>query len=110
MIKDIVVNLGLGEQDPAGNFAISVAETFEARILGVAVAYEPVIVGSVMGGIPAEFIESQRSEADTKARAAIAHFGLPAYGPRRRLAAASAFRSSGNPSTGAASTICGMAA
>ena len=74
MIKDIVVNLGLGEQDPAGNFAISVAETFEAHILGVAVAYEPVIVGSVMGGIPAEFIESQRSEADTKARAAIAHF------------------------------------
>jgi nucleotide-binding universal stress UspA family protein len=74
MIKDIVVNLGLGEQDPAGNFAISVAETFEAHILGVAVAYEPVIVGSVMGGIPAEFIESQRAEADTKARAAIAHF------------------------------------
>jgi nucleotide-binding universal stress UspA family protein len=74
MIKDIVVNLGLGEQDPAGNFAVSVAETFEAHILGVAVAYEPVIPGTVMGGIPPEFIESQRSEAETKARAAIANF------------------------------------
>ncbi|HEY2758402.1 MAG TPA: universal stress protein [Pseudolabrys sp.] len=74
MIKDIVVNLGLGDQDPAGSFAMSVAETFEAHILGVAVAYEPVIPGTVMGGIPPEFIESQRSEAEAKARAAIAHF------------------------------------
>ena len=27
MIKDIVVNLGLGAHDPAGEFAISLAET-----------------------------------------------------------------------------------
>jgi nucleotide-binding universal stress UspA family protein len=74
MIKDIVVNLGLGDQDPAGSFAVSVAEAFEAHILGVAVAYEPVIPGTVMGGIPPEFIESQRAEADTKAHAAIARF------------------------------------
>ncbi len=26
MIKDIVVNLGLGANDPAGNYAVSVAE------------------------------------------------------------------------------------
>jgi nucleotide-binding universal stress UspA family protein len=74
MIKDIVVNLGLGEKDPAGDFAISIAEAFEAHILGVAVAYEPVIPGTVMGGIPPEFIESQRSEGEAKARAAIARF------------------------------------
>ena len=30
MIKDIVVNLGLGERDPAGDFAISVADAFGA--------------------------------------------------------------------------------
>ena len=63
MIKDIVVNLGLGERDPAGDFAISVAETFEAHLLGVAFIYDPIIPGSVMGGIPPEFIESQRAEA-----------------------------------------------
>ena len=34
MIKDIVVNLGLGERDPAGDFAISVAEAFEAHVSG----------------------------------------------------------------------------
>jgi nucleotide-binding universal stress UspA family protein len=74
MIKDLVVNLGLGGNDPAGDFALSVAEAFEAHILGVAVAYEPVIPGTVMGGIPPEFIESQRSEAEEKARTAVARF------------------------------------
>lgn len=74
MIKDIVVNLGLGDRDPAGDFAVSVAETFEAHALGVAFAYDPVIPGSVMGGIPPEFLETQRAEADTKAGAAIARF------------------------------------
>ena len=34
MIKDIVVNLGLGTQDPAGVYAISVAEKFEAHLVG----------------------------------------------------------------------------
>ena len=75
MIKDIVVNLGLGEHDPAGTFAVSIAEAFEAHVLGVAFAYEPVIPGSVMGGIPPEFIESQRAESEQKARAAIARVG-----------------------------------
>jgi nucleotide-binding universal stress UspA family protein len=74
MIKDIVVNLGLGTNDPAGDFAISIASTFESHVLGVAFAYEPIIPGTVMGGIPAEFIESQRIESDKKARAATARF------------------------------------
>ncbi|MFN3657612.1 MAG: universal stress protein [Pseudolabrys sp.] len=74
MIKDIVVNLGLGEHDPAGNYAVSVAEAFEAHVLGLAFAYEPVIPGTVMGGIPPEFIESQRAESEEKARAAVLRF------------------------------------
>jgi nucleotide-binding universal stress UspA family protein len=74
MIKDLVVNLGLGEQDPAGNYAISIAEAFGAHVLGVAFAYEPVIPGSVMGGIPPEFLEAQRSESEKSARSAIARF------------------------------------
>jgi nucleotide-binding universal stress UspA family protein len=74
MIKDIVVNLGLGAQDPAGEYAVSLGEVFEAHVLGIAVAYEPVIPGTVMGGIPPEIIDSQRVESNTKARTAIARF------------------------------------
>jgi nucleotide-binding universal stress UspA family protein len=74
MIKDIVVNLGLGANDPAGDYAISLADAFQAHVLGVAFSFEPVIPGMVMGGIPPEFIESQRLESEKKARAAIARF------------------------------------
>ncbi|MGB8895355.1 MAG: universal stress protein [Pseudolabrys sp.] len=74
MIQDIVVNLGLGANDPAGDYAVSMGEVFGAHVLGVAVSYEPVIPGTVMGGIPPEIIESQRTESNKKARAAIARF------------------------------------
>ncbi len=74
MIKDIVVNLSLGANDPAGDFAISIAEAFEAHLLGVAFAYEPVIPGSVMGGISPGFIDAQRTESKKSARAAAARF------------------------------------
>lgn len=74
MIKDIVVNLGLGDNDPAGQFAVSLAERLEAHVLGVAFAYEPIIPGTVMGGIPPEIIESQRTESNERARNAAARF------------------------------------
>ena len=74
MIKDIIVNLGLGSRDPAGEYAISVAEAFGAHVLGIAVSYEPIIPGTVMGGIPSEIIESQRVESDKKARTAVDRF------------------------------------
>jgi nucleotide-binding universal stress UspA family protein len=74
MIKDIIVNLGLGTHDPAGDYAVSVAEAFGAHVLGIAVSYEPVIPGTVMGGIPPEIIESQRSESNKKASTAVSRF------------------------------------
>ena len=74
MIKDIVVNLGLGTQDPAGVYAISVAEMFEAHLVGIAVSYDPVIPGTVMGGVPPDVIESQRTESTQRANAAITRF------------------------------------
>ena len=74
MIKDLIVNLGLGERDPAGDYAVSIAQSFEAHVLGIGLAYEPVIPGSVMGGIPPEFLESQRAELELTARKAIARF------------------------------------
>jgi nucleotide-binding universal stress UspA family protein len=74
MIKDIIVNLGLGEHDPAGQYAVSMGALFEAHVLGVAFAYEPVVPGSVMGAIPPEFIETQRAESEKRARAACTRF------------------------------------
>ena len=74
MIKDIVVNLGLGPNDPAGDYAVSMAEIFEAHLLAVAVSYDPIIPGTVMGGIPPEIIEGQRRESGKKARTAMARF------------------------------------
>jgi nucleotide-binding universal stress UspA family protein len=74
MIKDIVVNLGLGERDPAGDFAIALAQKFEAHVAGIVFSFEPVIPGTVMGGIPPEFIETQRIEADKKAHMAAQRF------------------------------------
>ncbi len=74
MIKDLIVNLGLGDRDPAGDYAISIAQTFDAHVLGIGLAYEPVIPGSVMGGIPPEFLETQRAESEKSARKATARF------------------------------------
>ena len=67
MIRDLVVNLtGSTPQDFAADYAISVAKTFEAHIGGVGFVYEPVIPGSLLGGIPVDLIEAQREELATQ--------------------------------------------
>ena len=102
MIKDIVVNLGLGARDPAGDYAISVAEAFEAHVLGVAVSYEPVIPGTVFGGIPPEIIEGQRRESESKARAAVSRFDQAA----KRAGLSSENRILSTTISGAADQLC----
>ena len=75
MIKDLVVNLTGGTpQDFAADYAISIAKTFGAHIGGVAFVYEPVIPGSLLGGIPVDLIEAQREENAKTANAAVARF------------------------------------
>ena len=75
MIKDLVVNLTVGEsRGPAGDYAVSVAEAFGAHVAAIAFAHDPVVPPTLMGGIPADFIESQRAEAEAAASAAIARF------------------------------------
>ena len=61
---------GLGERDAAGEVAVSLGEMFDAHVLGLAFAYEPVMPGAMMGSVPADFIESQRTEANDMANAA----------------------------------------
>src|ERR1043165_5692187 len=74
MIKDLVVHLPTGGRDAAGPYAISVAEAFGAHAAGIAFSYEPVIPPTVMGTVPASFVESQREESDRAAADAVARF------------------------------------
>jgi nucleotide-binding universal stress UspA family protein len=75
MIKDVVVNLAGGPQeDAAASYAISMAKAFEAHVVGVGFIYEPVIPGSLLGGIPTDLIEAQREENTKAASAAIERF------------------------------------
>src|SRR5262249_57469888 len=75
MIKDLVVNLGLGKpHDPVAGYAVSVAEAFDAHLCAIAFSYEPVVPPSVMGGIPAEAIDAQWAASEKAADAAIAAF------------------------------------
>jgi nucleotide-binding universal stress UspA family protein len=75
MIKDLVVNLTVGGSrgDP-GAYAVSIAQTFNAHVAAIAFAHDPIIPATLMGGVPADFIESQRQEAEAAASAAVARF------------------------------------
>jgi nucleotide-binding universal stress UspA family protein len=75
MIKDIVVNLTGGHpQDFASAYAISLAAGFGAHLAGIGFIYEPVIPGSLLGGMPTDLIEAQREENSRAAKEAIARF------------------------------------
>jgi nucleotide-binding universal stress UspA family protein len=75
MIKDLIVTLRVaGARDVAGPYAISMAETFGAHAAGVAFAYEPVIPPTLMGTVPASFIEDQQAENEKAAADARARF------------------------------------
>jgi nucleotide-binding universal stress UspA family protein len=72
MIKDILVNLSYGTaQDGVSNYALSVAETFGAHIVGTAFAY-PVMASGV--GLSANFIRVQQAEAQQRAESVAAAF------------------------------------
>jgi nucleotide-binding universal stress UspA family protein len=72
MIKDIIVNLSVGESSgPAGDYAVSVAATFSSHLTGVAFVYDPVIPVSGAGYIPADVIEAQERDNEAAAQAAL---------------------------------------
>jgi nucleotide-binding universal stress UspA family protein len=75
MIKDIVVNLSLGDsRDPAAEFAVSAAAALDAHVAGVAFLYDPFVPAMDMGVIPSDLIEIQRVEGERSAANAIARF------------------------------------
>jgi nucleotide-binding universal stress UspA family protein len=75
MIKDMVVNLvGRGPQEFAGDYAISVAATFGAHLVGIAFVYDAVIPDGALGAIPVDLIELQQEENTKAANAAAERF------------------------------------
>lgn len=75
MLQDIIVNLTPSRQDdPAADYAISLATTFGAHLTGIAFALEPAIPASAMGGIAGDVIDRAVAESEQQARGAIARF------------------------------------
>ena len=79
MIKSILVNLDTSSaRDAARDYAISVADLFEAHLTGVAFAYEPVNPGSLFDGIGTAIIAQYRDELRTAAQTARDQFASAA--------------------------------
>jgi nucleotide-binding universal stress UspA family protein len=75
MIKDLLVNIPVGAPaEAAVNLAISVARAFEAHLLGVAFAYEPIVPGTVFNGVAADIVATYRAENEKAGKAAVAKF------------------------------------
>src|SRR3984893_12729372 len=86
MIKDILVNLEHKiTRDPARDFAITIAETFDAHIAGVAFAYTPDFPGYATLQIPPDILNQMAAESEEIARAARQRFDAAAK--RNRVSA-----------------------
>src|SRR6202048_2087962 len=86
MIKDIIVHLEhQAARDPARDFAVTIAETFDAHLAAVAFAYAPDFPGYVMLEIPSDIVAQMMAESEKAALAAIERFDAAA---RRSLISA----------------------
>jgi len=75
MIKDIIVNLSVGDRpSPVGDYAISVAAAFDAHLSAIAFVYDPIVPVSGAGYIPADVIEMQERENAAASKAALDRF------------------------------------
>jgi hypothetical protein len=63
MIKDIIVHLEhQAARDPARDFAVTIAEIFDAHLAAVAFAYAPDFPGYVMLEIPSDIVAGRERE------------------------------------------------
>ena len=75
MIKDIIVNLEHKiTGDPARDFAISIAETFDAHVAGVALAYSPEFPGYMLLDISPDIVAEMIARSEKTALATIERF------------------------------------
>lgn len=74
-IKDIVVNLSVAEGGSfAGEYAVSLAAALDAHLAGIAFLYDPIVPVAATGYVPPEVIETQQSDAQQAANAAVERF------------------------------------
>ena len=74
-IKDILVNLATGIADDATiAYAISLAQTFDAHVAGVAFVNDVIPPAMLAGEVPPTWIEELHAEAQTAAQAAVEKF------------------------------------
>ena len=74
MIKDIIVNLDLSSSPGfTGDYALSVARTFDAHVSAIAFAYEAPLPG-FFGHVAIELMQAERVRCETAAQNAIAAF------------------------------------
>jgi nucleotide-binding universal stress UspA family protein len=75
MIKDIVVNLSTVKAGGAAlDYAVAVAGVLDAHLAGIAFIYDPIVPMSGAGYMPAEVIETQQTDNEAAAKAAIDRF------------------------------------
>lgn len=75
MIKDLIVNLSLGDRaDKAAEFALSAAGVLDAHITGITFLYEPVFPGADLAPIPADIVQTQVEEIERAASNARSRF------------------------------------
>jgi nucleotide-binding universal stress UspA family protein len=75
MIKDIVVNLSIGNAGgPVSDYAVSVADALQAHLAGIAFIYDPIVPMTGAGYMPAEVIETQQADNEAAAKAAVDRF------------------------------------
>jgi nucleotide-binding universal stress UspA family protein len=78
MLKDIVVNLSVGEDGPAGDYAVSVAAAFDAHLAAIAFQYDPIVPISASSYVPAQVIETQQADNEKAAKDALDRFSAAA--------------------------------
>ncbi len=75
MIKDLIINLAMGgERDPAREYALTIADVFEAHTVGLAFIYDYALPGHVLGAIPAEVAAHAKREYQKAVDAAVDAF------------------------------------
>ena len=75
MIKDIILCLERDQScDQVRDYALSIAETLDAHVTGVAFAHDPDVSGHLMPNFPAQMLAEMRAESEKGARATIERF------------------------------------
>jgi nucleotide-binding universal stress UspA family protein len=75
MIKDLVVKLEQNaSRDPSRDFAISMAQSFDAHVAGMAFDYEYFLPGYVAAELPRDLLATVRAQHEKAVRAAIDRF------------------------------------